>query len=66
MTPEKQAKIEELAVIATKKRETFMSLGMLNIANRLAGKREQIAKEYAVAEAEMLEADANLRTAQQP
>jgi len=66
MTDEKKAEIERLAVIAQKKREHFMGLGMLNIVGRLTGEREQMSKDYAVAEAEMLEADANLRAAQQP
>ena len=66
MTPEKKANIERLAVAAQKKRDRFMSLGMLNIAGRLAGEREEMAAEYAVAEADMLEADAALKEAQQP
>lgn len=66
MTPEKQAKIEELAEIARAKRDRFAALGMLNIYGRLAEERVQMSKDYAVAEAEMLEADANLKAAQQP
>lgn len=66
MTPEKKAKIEELAEVARAKRDHFAALGMLNIYGRLTEERVQMSKDYAIAEAEMLEADANLRAAQQP
>jgi hypothetical protein len=66
MTPEKKAKIEELAEVSRKARDKFMALGMLNIMGRTADQRVEMSKEYAVAEAEMLEADANLKAAQQP
>lgn len=63
MTPEQKAKIEELATIADQKRQTFLMLGMRNIMGRLAEEREQMAREYAVAEAEMMEANAALEAA---
>ena len=66
MTPERKARIEQLAVIAQKKSDKFMALGMRNIAGRLAGEREEMSKEYAIAEAEMLQANADLKAAQEP
>ena len=66
MTPEKKARIEELAV---KNREAFDQvnlLGMWNTWGQTAADIEQHAKDYATATADMLSAAAELRAAQEP
>ena len=66
MTNEKRALIESLAVEAERTRQHWFNLGLLNTAGRSAEERDQMTKDYAVAEATWLEASAKLRSAQQP
>lgn len=66
MTDEKKAKIETLAVIAAKAKEKYDYLGLLNTSGRTQSERDEMAKDYAVAEAEFLETRSSLKAAQQP
>lgn len=66
MTPEKKARIEELAVKHLKAVELFNRLGMQNTYGKTADELEQQAKEYALAIADMQQAAADLRAAQEP
>lgn len=59
-----QAEVLRLAEVAFKKRQVWESLRMLNTYNRSFDEKLDMAKEYALAEAEMLEADRKLREAQ--
>lgn len=66
MTPEKKSRIEKLATIAETKWVHFKALGTLNTYGRTAEERTKMMKDYAIAEAEALEAEACLRAAISP
>lgn len=66
MDDTKRKTIEDLAADHERKRARWTALGYRNVAGLTPEEREQSAKEYAVAEAEMLEANARLRGAVAP
>ena len=63
MNETKSKIIEDLAADHERKRARFETLGFRNVYGVSAEQREQMAKEYAIAEAEMIEAGRRLRGA---